>query len=876
MSRQLVLPDSDSARSHQVAVAMALLALVLGLTLTIFGVWWAQNNFRAEAKSRFDRLVERVQADVQARLNAPLPGLRGAAGVYASSVSVEREEFRAYVESSQLTTDIPGVRGFGFMQQVRREDLERFVAATRADGEPGFSVRTPAAGSTQPDVQYIVKYIEPEKDRLTALGMDAGADRVWREAIERAIRTGEPTLSRKTSPAPDRAPGLDWLYFLPIYMTGSNPATPARRQAALIGLIFASIAVSDVMQGAVSAAQGQADFKLFDGTSETAAELIYDHGGHLASVQGDIGPVRYADRLFQASRLISAGGRTLSLRVSTTSAFETETASEGPVLVGLGGAVLSLLLALCIWLLGSSRARAMAEASRMTLSLAREQQRLLSIVEGTNAGTWEWNVLTGEIRIDERWADVLGSSLSELLPVNVQTWNRLAHPEDRARSDALMRAHFAGQTPYYECETRMRHKDGQWIWTLAHGRVSVWTPERRPALMAGILMDITERQTAQLALRNSEEHFRQLFETSLESILQTRPDGRLIHANPAACALFGLSPDELRERGTLGLVDPSDTRLQAFLDERARAGRVSGELRMLRADGTPFECELSSAIFMNLDNEPCATVVLRDITVRKRSEARIRRINVELEQRVGRRTAQLEASNRDLQEFAYSVAHDLRQPFIAIGGFSGLLERTVKDDRARHYIERIKAGVRQAGELTDALLALANLSRVELRLQEVDLSAVAYSVMAKLQQQDTARVAAISIQEGLQVRADPMLIKLVMEELLGNAWKFTSRQASTEISFGLQSVDPQATTTAAVYVVRDNGEGFDMAYVDKLFRSFQRLHSPHDFPGAGIGLANIQRIVARHEGHIWAESAPGEGASFYFTLGADRPDNAMK
>ena len=148
--------------------------------------------------------------------------------------------------------------------------------------------------------------------------------------------------------------------------------------------------------------------------------------------------------------------------------------------------------------------------------------------------------------------------------------------------------------------------------------------------------------------------------------------------------------------------------------------------------------------------------------------------------------------------------------------------------------------------------------------------------MAKLQQQDTARVAAISIQEGLQVRADPMLIKLVMEELLGNAWKFTSRQASTEISFGLQSVDPQAATTNAVYVVRDNGQGFDMAHVDKLFRSFQRLHSPQDFPGAGIGLANIQRIVARHEGHIWAESAPGEGASFYFTLGADRPGNAIK
>jgi light-regulated signal transduction histidine kinase (bacteriophytochrome) len=257
---------------------------------------------------------------------------------------------------------------------------------------------------------------------------------------------------------------------------------------------------------------------------------------------------------------------------------------------------------------------------------------------------------------------------------------------------------------------------------------------------------------------------------------------------------------------------------------------------------------------------------LRDITARKRSEARIARLNAELEQRVGRRTAQLEASNRDLQEFAHSVAHDLRQPFIAIGGFSGLLERRVTDDRARHYINRIKAGVRQAGELTEALLALANLSRVQLRVQAVDLSAVAHSVMDALQQEEPARARSICIQEGLLVQADAMLLRLVMQELLGNAWKFTSRQKHTEISFGLQPAP--AAGTEAVYVVSDNGEGFDMAHVDKLFRSFQRLHAPQDFPGAGVGLANIQRIIARHGGQIWAESARGEGARFFFTLGS--------
>ena len=878
MSRQVVFSDARSAKSQQLAVGMAVMALVIGLVLTAVGTLWSHDSLKVDAQARFNRLVERVQADVQNRLNAPLLGLKGAAGVYAASNSVERGEFRAYAEFSQLKNGFPGVRGFGFMERVMRKDVERFVAAQRADGEPGFSVASPnTSGSSATDL-YIVKFLEPRAQNLVALGLDGGADTLRREAIERAVATGEPTLSKKITLLQDEAQGSGWVYLLPIYRIGTAQTTPAQRKTALLGVLFAPMVVRDVMQGVAEAAQGQADFELFDGAAKDAGELVYDHDGHRAFERGTVGQMRDADRLFQASRPILAGGRTLTLRVSSTPAFEAEAASPLPALLGLGGAALSLLLALCIWLLGSGRARAMAEAQRMTLSLAHEPQRLLSIVEGTNAGTWEWDVLNGEARVDARWAGIVGYSVSELLPVGVQTWNRLLHPDDLARSDACLRAHFAGQTPYYECEARMRHKDGRWVWTLAHGRVSVWTRERRPGLMAGTLMDITERQTAQLALRDSEEHFRQLFETSLESILQTRPDGRVIHANPAACALFGMNPDEMRKRGVFGLVDPGDTRLPALLEERAREGKVRGELRMLRADGTPFECELSSSIFKDLDNEPCATVVLRDITARKRTEARITRLNAELEQRVSRRTAQLEASNRDLQEFAHSVAHDLRQPFIAIGGFSGLLERTVADERARHYIERIKAGVRQAGELTDALLALANLSRVELRLQEVDLSAVAHSLMARLQQQGVARVSRISIQKGLQVKADPMLIKLVLEELLGNAWKFTSRQGSTEISFGLQSVDPQATptpTAAAVYVVRDNGEGFDMAHVDKLFRSFQRLHPPQDFPGTGIGLANIQRIVARHDGRIWAESAPGEGASFFFTLGSGRSDNAI-
>lgn len=214
------------------------------------------------------------------------------------------------------------------------------------------------------------------------------------------------------------------------------------------------------------------------------------------------------------------------------------------------------------------------------------------------------------------------------------------------------------------------------------------------------------------------------------------------------------------------------------------------------------------------------------------------------------------------------VAHDLRQPFFAIDGFSGLLERSVKHERLQHYINRIKAGVRPAGELTDALLALANLSRVELRLQEVDLSAQAHGVMDKLRQKDPARACSVHIEPGLRARADLALIRLGLEGLLGNAWKFSLGQPCAKISFRLEPPEAHPPGVGSVYVVRDNGDGFDMVHADKLFRSFQRLHSQHEFSGAGVDLANVKRVATRHEGRIWAHSAPGEGASFFFTLGS--------
>ncbi|MES2944066.1 MAG: ATP-binding protein [Pseudomonadota bacterium] len=227
--------------------------------------------------------------------------------------------------------------------------------------------------------------------------------------------------------------------------------------------------------------------------------------------------------------------------------------------------------------------------------------------------------------------------------------------------------------------------------------------------------------------------------------------------------------------------------------------------------------------------------------------------------------AALYQSNKELEAFSYSVAHDLRSPLNAIDGFSHLLQKMLSgetSERSRHYISRIRAGVRQMGELTDGLLSLAQVSHTDLKAATVDLAAMAEQVLKDCQERDARQTMQVHVENYLMAIGDPALLRQLMENLISNAWKFTANTAAPEIWVGKLNAGDDTT----VYFVRDNGAGFDMAYADRLFGTFQRLHSPGEFAGTGIGLATSQRIIAHHAGRIWAEGVVGQGATFFFTI----------
>ena len=400
--------------------------------------------------------------------------------------------------------------------------------------------------------------------------------------------------------------------------------------------------------------------------------------------------------------------------------------------------------------------------------------------------------------------------------------------------------------------------------------------------------EVTHRIAVQAELKVSQELVQRLFGTAASGLVMNTPSGKLVMANPAYCSIVGYSVSELQEIDTRGLTHPDDRAGYQLLRDQMLKGAVDSftdEKRLVNKSGTSVWVNTTVSLVRSLDDSPSYVIaVMQDITERRAMEEQLRqsekqrdaerekaqlhvvRVNAELEVRVRQRTAELEKVNGELEAFSYSVSHDLRAPLTTIDGFANLLGRAEADhlsEKGKKYLLRIRAAAKDMGELIDGLLALARVSSNPLALSVQDLSAMAEHIIYASQEREPLRQVRVEIEPGLAAHGDRLLLTTALQNLLGNAWKFSANSDDALISMSSRvSADGER-----VYCVKDNGAGFDMATANKLFGTFERLHTSAEYAGTGIGLSIVKRVIERHGGRIWAQAQVNEGAAFYFTLG---------
>lgn len=495
--------------------------------------------------------------------------------------------------------------------------------------------------------------------------------------------------------------------------------------------------------------------------------------------------------------------------------------------------------------------------------------KLELLSEATQTGTWNWNLERNQIDISDHTYHILGL---ESFDGSYESFLSSVHPQERESVDlSIIKTIQANQN--LDLEYQIVHSNQEVYWIRTRGELS-FDEEGKVIGIQGIVTDTTQyKNQASLATTTkssiinhnraykaivSPQQFEQMFAVSPHyAFVVDIATKAICQINHGLVKAFGLSNiAEIKGRQMFECFPANYIKQIGWQHQQVLTYGETLHLQeeVILADGTHY----FNTIITPIKNDQ------GEITALLHTSNDIPNLAA-TQEALSERTQQLEAANRELESFSYSVSHDLQAPLRVINGFSQVLWETCKDsldERGQHFIERIQANSQKMSDLIDALLELSRVTRSQMKSVKVNLSDMAKDILQELQTEDPHRQVEIKVKPELEVQGDPQLLRIVLDNLLNNAWKYTSKRSQAQIEFNLL-IDNNAES---IYFVRDNGAGFDQDYVDKLFTAFQRLHCQSEFPGTGIGLATVQRIVYRHGGRVWAEGERDRGATIYFAL----------
>lgn len=572
------IPSSENSSAIKLPLFISLFVLIASLSLSYYFSNAVTKATEREFQTYFNSRVREAIDQISNRIDAYAVVLRSTGGLFNGSDNVNRQEFRAFITSLELADSYPGLQGVGFSRIISPLELADHIASIRAEGFPTYSVYP----EDDRDLYTSIVYLEPFSGRnLRAFGYDMYSDPARREAMQKAVESNSLAISRTVRLVQESGVNeqAGFLMYMPIYAREKPNSTIRERQQNILGWAYSVFRVNDFMNGMQAEYFDDMDIEIYDGNVISQQTLMYDSHSLDALGQANT-PADLEERM-----RVQIVDRDWTFLVKALPSMALRVDVNNAAYVNSIGIISSISFSLIIWLLMTGRQRAIATSRKTHRELIFEQERLQNIIDGTRVGTWEWNIPTGETKFNEYWAAIVGYTLSELEPISIETWGKLVHPDDLAKSEALLKKHFSGELPYYECEARMRHRDGHWVWVLDRGKVSSRAADGSPLLMFGTHEDITDRKSNEAAMIYHLQHD-ELTKMPNRNLLFDRLHRDLVNArrNSSKLAVMFIDIDKFKlindnfghDFGDLVLKEVAK-RIKSCLRESDTAARIGGD-----------------------------------------------------------------------------------------------------------------------------------------------------------------------------------------------------------------------------------------------------------------------------------------------------------